>query len=599
MNKNLIISVWMAIVLMFAPMAFAQQNPYLADSLISTLPATDDGPDKVKILAMIAGLASKSDPDRALIYSRQALALANKLQLPEASGIAHQSMAEVFESRKNFQPSINYYLISVKHYKTAENNKALAEVYNKLGQIYINNQFDYDQGLQYLQMALDHAEKANSKEETARALNSIGGVYYYRNNYEIAFKYFQEALKIRQQTGNSADIAASLNNIGEIYRLKENWNLALDYYNRAIEINQNHKHLKNLAINYLNKGLCFSATEKYDLSRDFFLKSIQINHQQKDTAALIKVLSELGNQYNKLQIYDSAIIVFQNIEQIAGAYQSLEGLRDASYGMSLAHEGKGNLMKAFSYFKNFTTLKDSLFLRTKAGQLDELYTRFSLDLKEKELELKDNEIALLQREQKIYHFRQLVLLLTLVLLIIVTALVYSKLRLKHKKSSLLLEQEAALGKAKQELMEIELRNKNNELTNFALHLIEKNKFLQELKSELKNLRNAPEQAREDRIKEMAINVQHNINLQRDLEEFQKNVDHMNAAFYQKLKKRFPKLTRNEAQLCAMLRLNLSTKEIAALNNISTRAVEMGRYRLRKKFNIPTEASLCEFLQDLI
>lgn len=599
MNKLLNISVWMAILLIIATIADAQPRPYLTDSLISTLPVTEDNPDKVKTLALIAGIISKTDPERALFYSRQALSLANKLQLAEASGIAHQSMAEVFEIRKNFQPSINYYLISVKHYKNADNFKSLAEVYNKLGQIYINNQLDYDQGLQYLQMALEHAEKAISPEETARALNSIGGVYYYRNNYEVAYKYFQEALKIRQQTGNSADIAASLNNIGEIYRLKGNWNLALDYYNRAIEINLEHKHLKNLAINYLNKGLCFAATEKFELSRQFFLNSIEINQQQNDTAALIKVLSELGNQYNKLQVYDSAIIVFQRIAEIAEAYQSLEGLRDASFGMSQAYEGKGTLAKAFSYFKNYTTLKDSVFLRTKAGQLGELYTRFSLDIKEKELELKDNEIALLQREQKIYHFRQLILLLTLVLLVIATILVYSKLQLKHKKRSLLLEQEAALSKARQDLMENELRNKNNELTNFALHLIEKNKFLQELKNELKNLRNAPDRAREDRIKEMAINVQHNINLQRDLEEFQKNVDQVNAAFYQKLKKRFPNLTRNEAQLCAMLRLNLSTKEIASLNNISTRAVEMGRYRLRKKFNIPTEASLCEFLQDLV
>ena len=599
MNKLLNISVWMAILLIIATIADAQPRPYLTDSLISTLPVTEDNPDKVKTLALIAGIVSKTDPERALFYSRQALSLANKLQLAEASGIAHQSMAEVFEIRKNFQPSINYYLISVKHYKNADNFKSLAEVYNKLGQIYINNQLDYDQGLQYLQMALEHAEKAISPEETARALNSIGGVYYYRNNYEVAYKYFQEALKIRQQTGNSADIAASLNNIGEIYRLKGNWNLALDYYNRAIEINLEHKHLKNLAINYLNKGLCFAATEKFELSRQFFLNSIEINQQQNDTAALIKVLSELGNQYNKLQVYDSAIIVFQRIAEIAEAYQSLEGLRDASFGMSQAYEGKGTLAKAFSHFKNYTILKDSVFLRTKAGQLGELYTRFSLDIKEKELELKDNEIALLQREQKIYHFRQLILLLTMVLLVIATILVYSKLQLKHKKRSLLLEQEATLSKARQDLMENELRNKNNELTNFALHLIEKNKFLQELKNELKNLRNAPDRAREDRIKEMTINVQHNINLQRDLEEFQKNVDQVNAAFYQKLKKRFPNLTRNEAQLCAMLRLNLSTKEIASLNNISTRAVEMGRYRLRKKFNIPTEASLCEFLQDLV
>ena len=116
--------------------------------------------------------------------------------------------------------------------------------------------------------------------------------------------------------------------------------------------------------------------------------------------------------------------------------------------------------------------------------------------------------------------------------------------------------------------------------------------------ELKNLKNAPAEEREERIKELALNVQQSINLQKDLDDFQNNIDHVNSSFYRKLKQKFPTLTKNEERLCAMLRLNLSSKEIAALNNISIRAVEMGRYRLRKKFDIPSTTALSDFLQEL-
>ena len=62
--------------------------------------------------------------------------------------------------------------------------------------------------------------------------------------------------------------------------------------------------------------------------------------------------------------------------------------------------------------------------------------------------------------------------------------------------------------------------------------------------------------------------------------------------------KYPKLTANELKLCTFLRLNLSTKEIAQLMNISLRGVELSRYRLRKKLELPTETSLFEFFNSI-
>jgi tetratricopeptide (TPR) repeat protein len=577
----------------------AGENPhFFTDSLITLLSNAEENLTKVFYYNKLAEHLKESDPERALYYSRQALALGNKLQSVESCALTNKIMGEIFENEHNYQPSINYYLISIKHYKSLEENLQLAILYNKLGYIYINNHYDYDQGLAYFKTALQHAEKVNDLKEMATSLNSIGGIYYYREDYDNALLYFRDALKIRENLGDQIDIAASLNNIGEIYRLKGNYSQAMDYYNQAIKINEKLKHLKNLAINYLNTGLIYSAINESKKASSSFKQSISLNNQNKDTTSLIGGYTELGNHFNKYNQYDSALLVFQQVMIMSEAKNFLEGQRDAGLGLSIANEGKGNIKKALDNYRLYTLFKDSLFVKTKTDQLDELHTRFSLDLKEKELELKDNEIALLQREKKIFHFRQLLLILSLLLLIIFTVLIYSKLQTKHKKNRLILEQEAALSKAKQQLMEHELKNKNNELTNFALHLVEKNKFLHELKSELKNLRNAPVALREDRIKELTINVQQNINLQRDLEEFQKNIDQVNASFFQKLKSNFSNLTKNEEHLCAMLRLNLSSKEIASLNNISIRAVEMGRYRLRKKLNIPAHHSLSTYLQEL-
>ncbi|MBG0783421.1 MAG: hypothetical protein H0S84_14255 [Bacteroidales bacterium] len=273
-------------------------------------------------------------------------------------------------------------------------------------------------------------------------------------------------------------------------------------------------------------------------------------------------------------------------------------MRDATAGLATANESKGNIPEALKYYKQHSHFKDSLFNIKKSEQLSEIQTRFTLDLKEKEIALKDNKIALLQREQKLNDSRQLLLLLSILLLLIFGLLIYGKLQSRNRKSKLLLSQKESLNKAREELMQAELKSKSNELTNFALHLGEKNKFLHELKNELKSLRNTNDNERETRIKELLINVQQNLQIQKDLDEFQKTINQSNQGFVKKLKQHFPDLTKNEERLCAMLRLNLSSKEIAALNNTSIRAVEMGRYRLRKKLKLKQEQSIIDYLQEI-
>lgn len=598
MNKIVLLLLLFVFSVLKQTAGLGQIAVYNTDSLAALLPTLSDSEDKIELLNNLAVALRESDPDKALYYSRQALSIATQLQSIPSCAVTNKVMGEIFEFKHNYQPSINYYLISIKHYKTLDDKNELAVLYNKLGHIYITNHYDYDQGMVYFNQALEYAGLTGNRKEMATSYNSIGGIYYYRNDLDKAYNYFRDALKIREEIGDESGIAASLNNIGEIHRLKGDFNKALDFYNQAIKINQTIRHDKYLSVNYLNLGLIYATRSDTFKARDYFTKSIALNKLNHDTVSLIHSMTELGNFYLKQVNYDAAIQVFDTVLMLSRQTSDLNGQRDASHGLSVAFDGKGNTRRAFDMFREYTRLNDSLFVKTKADQLDELQSRFELNLKEKEIELKDNEIALLQREQKLYHFRQLLLVLSLLLVIIVTILVYSKLQSKHKKNKLMMEQEAALSKARQELMEIELRNKTNDLTNVALHLVEKNKFLHELKSELKSLRNAPVEKREELIKGLALNVQQNINLQKDLEDFQSHIDEVNTAFYRKLKTRFPGLTKNEEHLCAMLRLNLSSKEIAAINNITVRAVEMGRYRLRKKFNIPAALSISDFLQEL-
>lgn len=81
-------------------------------------------------------------------------------------------------------------------------------------------------------------------------------------------------------------------------------------------------------------------------------------------------------------------------------------------------------------------------------------------------------------------------------------------------------------------------------------------------------------------------------------EFETRFENVYEDFYKRLKERFPDLTAAEKKLCALLRLNLTSKEIAALTFQASQSVDMARYRLRKKLGLPQEGNLASFLEQI-
>ena len=79
--------------------------------------------------------------------------------------------------------------------------------------------------------------------------------------------------------------------------------------------------------------------------------------------------------------------------------------------------------------------------------------------------------------------------------------------------------------------------------------------------------------------------------------FEKNFDLIHQHFFQNLRKKYPNLTPSDMKFCALLRMNMNTKEISRFTNISLRGVETARYRLRKKLALPPNQTLVEFLMD--
>ena len=155
-----------------------------------------------------------------------------------------------------------------------------------------------------------------------------------------------------------------------------------------------------------------------------------------------------------------------------------------------------------------------------------------------------------------------------------------------------LENEQQLMHYKNLDLQKDIDSKNRELGLSTMNLIKRNELLSTIKKELSNTNNI------DEITKVIKLINKNLNTSDDWKLFEEAFKNTDKGFIKKIKSRHDNLTSNDLRLCTYLRLNLSSKEIAPLLNISIRSVEVKRYRLRKKMNLPHEASLSNYILEV-
>lgn len=159
--------------------------------------------------------------------------------------------------------------------------------------------------------------------------------------------------------------------------------------------------------------------------------------------------------------------------------------------------------------------------------------------------------------------------------------------------------EQQIVKIKNEQLQADLASKSRELANSAMNIVYKNELLQKISEEMAHLKDSTgKQLAEEQLRRIQKVIDEGMNDERDWNIFESSFNEAHENFFKKLKSGHPDLVPNDLKLCAYLRMNMSSKEMASLLNISLRGVEIRRYRLRKKLNLEHDKNLVEFLIEL-
>jgi DNA-binding CsgD family transcriptional regulator len=215
--------------------------------------------------------------------------------------------------------------------------------------------------------------------------------------------------------------------------------------------------------------------------------------------------------------------------------------------------------------------------------------------------LKLSELAYPFRVRPPFYLSVAAIVFYTLLILLAIWLLYRYVRAvtERKNSKIHAEQQKRIQELENERLEGDLRLKSKELAASTMELIKKNENLIKIKNELTAQKEAlGNQYPTKYYRRLVSLIDESISSQEDWAAFLSNFDRIHENFFRNLHHRYPELTANDLRFCAYLRLNLSSKDIASLMNISLKGVEVARYRIRKKIGLPSDKSLTGFMLEM-
>jgi DNA-binding CsgD family transcriptional regulator len=154
-------------------------------------------------------------------------------------------------------------------------------------------------------------------------------------------------------------------------------------------------------------------------------------------------------------------------------------------------------------------------------------------------------------------------------------------------------------KLRNDKLRSEMVHRDKELANQTMGIIHKNKFLIRVNEDLNSIQDfIVNDTAKSKIFNLKKRIKKEIDIKQQSKIFETYFDEVHEEFFEKLKEKFPVLTPNDLRICAFIRMNLTTQEIATILNISYRGAEISRYRLRKKLGLDRSTNLSTFLTNI-
>ena len=522
------------------------------------------------------------------------------------------------------------------------------KINNTLGEIFLDLQM-YGQAMSHFTEANMIREKLGQGSAPWLLIN-MGNVYYQQQKYIKAREYYLNGLDKFNSLKHNQDNRVSgrkvaLSNLGRIEVRIKNYDKALNYFREALDVSRKsprflafkkakennsivyegnakgvayqHSLISNLYLIWGQYDLAIEENQKADRILKYIIEKSEKNSSLKAAKKLMgSNLSLLAEINTKLGKFEEALIQSREATQLLKdwPYSFVDHMEVESEFYSAQAElylALGSLdrglkvcdiegldIRKISLLEKKLNLLKANKLERSALDISEEINRLTIKVQEERMAslfdgLEHKADIMLRKEQlSIAKGKQVLISSLLGALLIVMGIIALNLRNKKRFT----DQRSRLVKRKKQLVDQELKNKENDLARMSAYIVSKNDLLNSIVSDLEYHTSLIENKKDRRLMTpLKKKISEKIDESADWDQFQIQFSLAYPDFIEKLTAQYSDLRSGDIKLCCYLKMNMNTKDIAQITGLSVRAIENKRYRLRKKLNLKTDMSLEAFL----
>ncbi|NOX86529.1 MAG: tetratricopeptide repeat protein [Chlorobi bacterium] len=559
-----------------------------------------DDTAKVNLLLKLGEHFCSFDNDKALMYLQEAYTISLAKDYTEGIGKSLMWQGRVYYYKSNFSLAGKYLGKAKKPLEKTGDAEALSFWYMAKA-FNLRTTGDYVHAIEMFTKSIELSKQTGNKKRMSTCYLEIGVTLLDRGDVDKAMEYFHEALAISKETDNKVGIANALTSIASAYKSKGSLDTSLAYYRQALKIRSELKMDRHIASSEIAIGETLIEMGRYAEAEQSLKHALSIFKKLDEKTGIVLTNMTLADAMNRQGKPEGVELAGRTL-QMAKEIDNPNLLSYVYSKLSTIYAFNHDYQKAFVYQNKYELIKDSLFTSEKERMLAEVEAKF-------QSEKKDRDIALLKEKTIVERNRNIMLIVLLVVFLFVIFLLIVMFRYKStafKRQQQLLEQEKIIhsqeneiAKKEKQLLQEQLESKNRELASKALEMIRMNETISEIIEKLEGFNSSantnPEMVKsiKEIIHDLETHTKQNI-----WNEFDKIFKNIHSEFYARLFEICPDLTSTEIKTAALLKLNLTTKEIAAIAFRSEGGIKTTRYRLRKKLGLSGDDKLVPFLMQI-
>lgn len=445
---------------------------------------------------------------------------------------------------------------------------------------------DYAKALEHHFEGASLARELDNPQVLVSHLINIGYIKELLGELDDADKYLKEGLEICESNGFDFRKGQIYINLAVLEYRKQNLGLSIEYNKDALAIFQRIGDKSQAAICLQNLGFAFALQGQVEEALSYYDQSEELRKEVGDLDGVAKILLKKAQTVKSIWSVAQVLALANESLEITKSTGNSLLKRDIYAFLHAYSQDRGDSGKALTYYKSYTQVKDSISIKANQARIAELTANFEWERLRNENRLQEQENQI--KDLQIKKNYQLIMGLSIGMVLLILLIISQRRQMKNK--LVLSEKDQLILKKETETLGSKLETEREKLNTYARELLDKNQVLEELREELDT---RPKE--DDTIDQLLEKLNTSITSDKDWTAFKLYFEAAYPDFFTKLEELCPDTTYSDQRLAALMKINLSNKEIGHILNISRDSVVRAKYRLRKKLDFNTTQQMEEAL----